>query len=645
MKSPFKFLDSYQKEDNDVFFGRKHETEALYQALSGVKHLLVYGASGAGKTSLIECGLRNQFSDADWFALTIRREENMIASIYKSINNVLEFPFEIDITSGLPKDKEIDFGKAIEYLFEERFQPIYLLFDQFEELLLFGNHEEKKDFFTRINKLISQRIPCRLLMIMREEFIGHLTAFEEECPSIFQNRFRLEKMTRKQVMKVIEGTVNAPKFNKSFTVIDATVLSEKILDRLPDEQQEIELAHVQVFLDQLWEKAYLQNQDSPLLAPKLISKQDKLETVLDRFLEKQLTEIDYKFGKEMGLELLAVMISEKYTKLQISFLEINNQLLLRQVDTQNQTKSIIDELEQRRIIRALKSGTDTRYEISHDVLALLVGKNLTEEMKRRDKAREVYIFYLERTGRLSIEDIQHIKKQEEFLPLPKLLKSRLITAEKAIREEEEAIKKKELYDLEKEKRQQRKIIIVVTIALIVSLAFGIWGYSNLQMVKEERDLTEKLTVTGNLRDAQNYVNDEEYQIALQKYLYLRDTILQGQTTTNIEESLLECKRLNSLSKTYYKLLNEADSLLDITDSTDNDIPLIKTKTILNEAERLKYMKGIAVEKLNNSKTRYDLILKRKIENYESLAAQMNRAGLKRDANVFIEKIKLLKAKS
>ncbi|MDX1912375.1 MAG: ATP-binding protein, partial [Saprospiraceae bacterium] len=58
--SPFKFLDSYQKDDQAIFFGREKETEKLYDALSGVKHLLIYGPSGAGKTSLIECGLRNQ---------------------------------------------------------------------------------------------------------------------------------------------------------------------------------------------------------------------------------------------------------------------------------------------------------------------------------------------------------------------------------------------------------------------------------------------------------------------------------------------------------------------------------------------------------------------------------------------------------
>lgn len=58
--SPFKFLDSYQQTDIEVFFGREKETLNLYNALSGVKHLMVYGPSGSGKTSLVECGLRNQ---------------------------------------------------------------------------------------------------------------------------------------------------------------------------------------------------------------------------------------------------------------------------------------------------------------------------------------------------------------------------------------------------------------------------------------------------------------------------------------------------------------------------------------------------------------------------------------------------------
>jgi len=194
--SPFKFLDSYQQEDADIFFGREKETDALYNALSGVKHLLVYGPSGAGKTSLIECGLRNQFSDADWFAVSIRRGSNMTASVFARINEALHEKIALDPQTKLPRNPDFDFGEAIENLFAERYQPVYLLFDLFEELLILGDEAEKKDFFTRLNRLIRYKVPCRVLLVMREEIIGHLSEFEPLCPSIFQYRFRLEKMGR-----------------------------------------------------------------------------------------------------------------------------------------------------------------------------------------------------------------------------------------------------------------------------------------------------------------------------------------------------------------------------------------------------------------------------------------------------------------
>ena len=145
-KSPFKFLDSYQQSDADVFFGREKETEDLYNALSGVKHLMVYGPSGSGKTSLVECGLRNQFSDADWFALTIRKGADNNASVFAAINEALHEKIAIDPATKMPEDPQMEFGQAVEQLFIERYQPVYLLFDQFEELLISGGSEEKKKF-------------------------------------------------------------------------------------------------------------------------------------------------------------------------------------------------------------------------------------------------------------------------------------------------------------------------------------------------------------------------------------------------------------------------------------------------------------------------------------------------------------------
>ena len=74
MNSPFKFLDSYNKEDKEIFFGCERETEELYQKVFKSKIMLVYGVSGTGKSSLIICGLANIFQDTDWLPLNIRED-------------------------------------------------------------------------------------------------------------------------------------------------------------------------------------------------------------------------------------------------------------------------------------------------------------------------------------------------------------------------------------------------------------------------------------------------------------------------------------------------------------------------------------------------------------------------------------------
>jgi len=86
MKSPFKFLDSYSKEDRDIFFGRDQEITDLYRKLFESKILLVYGLSGTGKSSLVNCGLASRFDESDWLPVNVRRGDNIISSLNDAFN-------------------------------------------------------------------------------------------------------------------------------------------------------------------------------------------------------------------------------------------------------------------------------------------------------------------------------------------------------------------------------------------------------------------------------------------------------------------------------------------------------------------------------------------------------------------------------
>src|SRR5437764_15063593 len=108
-KYPFKFLDSYGKEDTAIFFGRDEEINALYEMVYQSPILLVYGASGTGKTSLIQCGLASRFQSHDWLPLTIRRGSNINVTFEKALEDARGYKTSDNEQDG-SNDESVDDG-------------------------------------------------------------------------------------------------------------------------------------------------------------------------------------------------------------------------------------------------------------------------------------------------------------------------------------------------------------------------------------------------------------------------------------------------------------------------------------------------------------------------------------------------------
>jgi hypothetical protein len=518
-KTPFKFLDAYQYSDKDVFFGRDEESEALYDTIIGVKHVLVYGPSGVGKTSLIQCGLRNQFSDVDWFAITIRRNNNMLSAFYAAINNHLSDPIATDLHTGLPTEEGIHFEQAVEQLFHERYQPLFLIFDQFEELLILGDAEEKAAFFKHLNALIHYKVPCRAILVLREEFLGYLSEFEHLCPSIFQVRFRLEQMSRSKVRAALVNILEAPRYTSSYELEDTEALSKHIIAKLKDQKKDIELTHLQVFLGELWDRALENTTDGalPKLHKGLLRESDKLESVLEDFLKGQLENLSADFGPKIPLEVLALMISERHTKLQLSLEEIRTELESRQLKHDVDIVALLKALEKRRIVRSVKMNDENRFEISHDLLASVVGQNLTEEIKMRKKAESVYQVYQEQTGLFSEEAIDAMRPFAAFRPYPESLKQRIAASIEAIQEE----KNKEKKRLEAENKRQKRFNLLLS-GLLVALA-GVAllvNYSRSQAIQSafnaQLQTADGLKYQGKYTDAVKLLHDMSETYSQQK---------------------------------------------------------------------------------------------------------------------------------
>ncbi|WMX13774.1 MULTISPECIES: ATP-binding protein [unclassified Aureispira] len=324
VKSPFKFLDSYDKKDKAIFFGRTQETYELYDRIFETNLVLLYGASGTGKTSLINCGLGNQFESTDWHPIFIRRKDNIMESMKEEFQ-------EHAIKKIDPSTSMID---QVRSLYLDYFKPIYLIFDQFEEIFILGDKEEQRIFFEMIYQLLEEDLQCKVLISMREEYIAYLSEFEEIIPYLFDNRLRVEKMNSKNLKDVIEGTTASFNIELKKTP-GGKEISELIIEKLRDKNHEIDLANLQVYLDRLYQMAVEKNgPNAPIVFDEaLIKETGNLEDVMSTFLDQQLDVLEkelaqkYKNAKKGApLDILFELVTDNGTKHAIDLEQIKKRL-------------------------------------------------------------------------------------------------------------------------------------------------------------------------------------------------------------------------------------------------------------------------------------------------------------------------------
>ncbi|MEZ4777029.1 MAG: ATP-binding protein [Bacteroidia bacterium] len=220
MPTPFKFLAPYEKTDRAYFFGREQETQQLFRSVHASPLTLLYGVTGAGKSSLVKCGLSNCFADTDWHGIYVNRTNDLSQDLFNAIQK--------ESLSYIPKKTPVN--DAIRDLYLESFIPLYLIFDQFEQLFLSGSKQEQRLFFKNLAQLLNitegnnkqsfspvssqstHNLLCRVIIIMREEHIGYLSEYEDRYPDLFESRVRLERMRDHQIRNVISQTINHPDF-------------------------------------------------------------------------------------------------------------------------------------------------------------------------------------------------------------------------------------------------------------------------------------------------------------------------------------------------------------------------------------------------------------------------------------------------
>ena len=381
---PFKFLASYDKGDIDRFFGRDKEIQELYQMVHESNITLVYGRSGSGKTSLVDCGLANKIRGGDWLAISIRHNGDINHSATTAIRSVLPAKIIASLSESVPGQDEMSDDQYFETLIKSiravhsyYFQEIYLIFDQFEELyVLSDSKEEKQRFYKAVKQILTNCPFCHLIFIMREEFIARLSDFEMIVESLFEKRLRVEPFSHSQSVGVIRSML----WDLDEVSLENENLAEDIASVLTSNERQLELTHLQVVLDALYRKAVDSADNKGVITSEHLASLKGIDNVLKQFLSSQVESIKIKLEEKYEDlpdnavdRILAMFVSVDETKQPQSM-----QTLMQGDLPDGFVEDLVDELKHSRILR-IRADRDDLLELSHDALAERIAADRSPE--------------------------------------------------------------------------------------------------------------------------------------------------------------------------------------------------------------------------------------------------------------------------
>lgn len=331
MANPLKFLDPYLKSDKDSFFGRNVEVKNLYKKVKSNAITLFYGLSGTGKSSVILCGLSNKFDEVDWMPFIVRRtsSQDIITATRRTLDNNL--------------DNNANIFELLDDIYSENFRTIYLIYDQLEELFIYGDKAEEKEFITFLQILRNSVPYVRIILVLREEYLAHLSNFEIELPELRDSKLRLEQMEEAEVKEVIANWGNQLKVEIDDRI--TSIIVERVRKKAPgytfpnyteSAVSHIQLPYLQVYFTEILnslgrkeegEKMVLLENDLPSLG--------EVNDVLTDFIELSVRDIAKTAPPETNPEdqeqnvwqVLSALVSYEGTKQAKSLSVIQKEIL------------------------------------------------------------------------------------------------------------------------------------------------------------------------------------------------------------------------------------------------------------------------------------------------------------------------------
>ena len=373
-----------------TFFGREPASIALTDQILANRLLIVYAKSGLGKTSLLNAGVAPRLREAGSLPLFVRVNDIKHGPLYSVLEGV-RAEAERQQVEYVPGDTSSlwSFFKTVEFWRNDLLLTPVLILDQFEELFTLQSQEAREGFLSELGYLIRGVAPpsqptidsnaseapptIRVVLSLREDFLGLLEEASDHIPQILDHRYRLAPLSHEMASKAITGPAaieSGDISTRAFRLEPEVVTS--ILDYLTRSAagprasagQHVEPFHLQLICQRIERIAAFKQQATSgevVISFKDLGGDAALADTLESFYLDAIRSLPARYLRGA----VRVLCEQYLISPEGRRLSVEERELLRQLKLPRETLS---HLVDRRLLRTDRRSDSTYYELSHDAL-------------------------------------------------------------------------------------------------------------------------------------------------------------------------------------------------------------------------------------------------------------------------------------
>lgn len=358
-RRPFRFLDAYRPADADLFTGREQETSILVQKILAHRLVVLTGASGTGKTSLLLAGVLPRLAAEGWRMIHIRPLGDPFAALQRAL---------APLSGDLPAETGLrDLILTAEAATDER---LVVALDQFEEFFLRLGPGAQGAFIAELAPCLSDpEVDARFVISLRDDFFLRLGPFETQVPEIFHNVFVLNRLQREQALAAVMEPL------EKVGIELQPGLAERIVGDL--DEQGIDPPQLQIVCDRLYDDMLVRGSQRITVAD--YERLGGIEELLPAYLSDVLARLP------QAKPILESLVGDEGLKAVRSLTEIEGRVG-GEVDD---LLAVLEKLIDARLVRSVKENGKPCYELVHDVLAAAIWEWLNEGVREAERARGI----------------------------------------------------------------------------------------------------------------------------------------------------------------------------------------------------------------------------------------------------------------